>query len=168
MSARLRKISSTMAKPTPTSAAAMAITKRANTWPMTLSRKALKAIRLMLTALSISSIDRSTSNAFLRASTPYTPRQKMTAAKSRNSFRYTGSVPSCQRHRADEGGQQEDRGHFERDHVGAEDRVADLRRAPDGEGAELLVAEAVEQDRAQRAEEEEGDERAEDTLVVVE
>ena len=47
-------------------------------------RWSAKASRLMLTELRISSIDMSTSTAFLRASTPYTPMAKSTAPSSRN------------------------------------------------------------------------------------
>ena len=59
-----------MARPTPTSAAAMAITNSANTDPATAPCMAPKAMRLMLTAFRMSSIDMRTSTAFLRAITP--------------------------------------------------------------------------------------------------
>ena len=59
-----------MARPTPTSAAATAITNRANTSPPTVSRKAPKATRLRFTALRMSSMDMSTRTPFRRASTP--------------------------------------------------------------------------------------------------
>ena len=55
----------------PTSAAATAITNSANTMPFTsLPLFKANAMRLMFTAFKISSIDISTSTAFLRASTP--------------------------------------------------------------------------------------------------
>src|SRR3954468_6324986 len=109
-------MSRTMARPTPTSAAATAITNRAKIWPATVCRKAPKATRLMLTALRISSIDISTSTPLRRASTPYTPVQNRKAARNRNSFRYTApSVPSRDDDGADQGGEEEHRHDLERD-----------------------------------------------------
>ena len=72
MVARLRKTSSTIASPSPTSAAAIVMTNSVNTWPASsLSRsQTSKATRLRLTALSISSTDISTRIALRRASTP--------------------------------------------------------------------------------------------------
>src|SRR5947209_18674672 len=105
-------MSSTMARPTPTSAAAMAITNRANTWPAIVSRKAPKAIRLMFTAFRISSTDMSTSTPFLRASTPYTPVQKRSAPRKRNSLSSTELVPPGDYHGAHEGGEEQDRDGF--------------------------------------------------------
>jgi hypothetical protein len=63
-------MSSTIASPTPTSAAATVITKRAKTWPTTVPCSTPKAMRLMLTALRISSTDIRTITPFFRASTP--------------------------------------------------------------------------------------------------
>ena len=61
---------STIARPTPTSAAATAMMNSANTAPVMFPCSAPKVSRLMLTALRISSIDISTSTVFLRAMTP--------------------------------------------------------------------------------------------------
>src|SRR5680860_968828 len=113
----------TMARPTPTSAAATAITNRAKTWPDTALVMVLKATRLMFTELRMISIDMSTSTPLRLDITPYTPMQNSTAASSRNWFRNTASVPSGDHDGADERSEQEKRNEFERDQVGPEDRV---------------------------------------------
>ena len=63
-------MSSTIARPTPTSAAAIVMTNSANTCPATAWWNAENATRLMFTALSMSSTLMSTSTPLLRASTP--------------------------------------------------------------------------------------------------
>src|SRR5829696_4466257 len=83
MERRLRYTSRTIANPTPTSAAATAITYRANTCPSTLPCRRAKAMKLRLTALRISSTDINTITALRRASTPYTPMQNSTAPSSK-------------------------------------------------------------------------------------
>jgi hypothetical protein len=72
----------------------------------------------------------------------------------RNWFRYTAS-PSAHG------------GHLERHDIGAEDGVADVGGALDGDGADLLVAEGVGQHRAEGAEEEKGHQAGQPALIVV-
>ena len=68
---------------------------KAKIWPTAAEslNHALNAIRLMLTELSISSIDIKTNTAFLRASTPYTPTLKRKAPSVRTQARLTVSPP---------------------------------------------------------------------------
>src|SRR5437764_12422736 len=129
-------MSSTMARPTPTSAAATVMMNRANTWPViavAVPPMKPKAMKLMLTALRISSIDMRTSTPFFRASTPYTPMANKAAPRRRHWLSSTGSVPPCQDDGADEGGEEKHRHDLERDEVGREDGVTD------GVGATRLV-----------------------------
>src|SRR5512132_904894 len=134
---------STMARPTPTSAAATAMMNRANTAPATSPCIAPNAIRLMLTALRMSSIDISTSTVFLRAMTPYTPVQKRIAPSSRNWLRISSSTASPvlpgDDDGADQRGEQQHRDDLERDQVLGEDRVAHGGRVAAGVGARGLV-----------------------------
>ena len=65
--------------PTAASAAATAMTKIAKTWPMALCSCAEKAIRLMLTAFRISSIDMKMMMMLRRTITPMTPIMKSAA-----------------------------------------------------------------------------------------
>src|ERR671920_67437 len=113
-------MSRTIASPTPTSAAATAITKSANTWPATSPWNAPNATRFRFTAVRMSSIDIRTSTPFLRASTPYTPVLKRNADSRRNWLRCT-SVPPRHDDRPDEGGEQQDRDDLEGHDVALED-----------------------------------------------
>src|SRR5512145_2242335 len=67
-----------IARPTPASAAATAITKKTKIWPPMPSRWA-SATNVRLTALSISSTHMKITIALRRSSTPATPRVKSTA-----------------------------------------------------------------------------------------
>jgi hypothetical protein len=71
-----------MARPRPASAAAMATTNSAITWPACRGSRShtSKVTRFRLTAASISSTDISTRIVFRRASTPYTPAANSSAA----------------------------------------------------------------------------------------
>src|SRR5579884_2064150 len=166
-------MSSTIASPTPTSAAAIVITNSANTCPDTLWWNAENATRLMFTAFSISSMLISTSTPLRRASTPYTPVQNRNALRIRNWFSCTGSSISARdRDGTDECGQQEHRHDLERHHVGPEDRVGDggrqtihPQRVVD---ADLSGAERVDEQEDQHAEDEQGRHRGRPALVVVE
>jgi len=65
--------------PTAASAAATAMTKIANTWPITSCNCAENAIKLMLTAFRISSIDMKMMMMLRRTITPMTPIMKSAA-----------------------------------------------------------------------------------------
>src|SRR5918996_1438057 len=136
---------STIASPTPTSAAATAITNRANTAPATSPLAAPNVSRLMLTALRISSIDISTITVFLRAMTPYTPMQKRIAPSSRNWLSMRSSIAGPtpvlpgDDDGADQGGKQQHRHDLERDQVLRKDRVADRGRVAAAHGVDLTL-----------------------------
>src|SRR5438128_11113476 len=127
-----------MARPMPTSAAATVITNSAKTWPVTRASfsHCENATRFTFTAFSISSIDISTSTAFRRASTPYTPVAKSTAENARtNGSRMVASPSGCigllppgQGHGADQRGQQQDGHDLERHDERVEDRRPHLGR----------------------------------------
>src|SRR4029453_18703067 len=135
----------TIASPTPTSAAATAITNKANTAPATSALAAPNVSRLMLTALRISSIDISTITVFLRAITPYTPIAKRIAASRRNwlSIRSSIAAPSAVLSGDDDGAherrQQQHRHDLERDQVLREDRVAHRGGVAAADGVDLPV-----------------------------
>src|SRR5918994_5285190 len=134
---------STIASPTPTSAAATAITNSANTAPATSPFAAPNVSRLMLTALRISSIDISTITVFLRAMTPYTPMQNRIAPSSRNWLSIRSSIAAPlpvipgDDDGADQRRQQQHRDDLERDQVLREDRVAHGRRVATPHGVDL-------------------------------
>src|SRR5580704_7140004 len=163
-----------MASPTPTSAAATAITNRAKTCPATVLLKAPKAIRLMLTAFRISSTDMRTSTLFLRARAPYTPVQNKKAARIRNSLscmRRSSLVPPGDHDGADQRRQEEDGGHFEGDDEVVEDGDPDRGGVapPVGDQGGVYVdsLETPLQGDRQHAEEEQGDDPGQPPLVVV-
>ena len=92
-----------------------------------------KARRLMLTEFRMSSIDISTSTAFLRASTPYTPMENRTAPEEEELVDQHGrSVFPGQHDGADHGREQHEGQGPERDQVRPEDRVADVLDGLDG------------------------------------
>src|SRR5438874_10894009 len=123
----------------------------------------------MLTAVSISSTDASTSTPLRRASTPYTPTQNSTAARKRNSLRITsGSVPSRQRDSTNESGEEQHGDDFEGDQVRREDRVGHVRRPLHSGEADVAAAKAIRQHGHEHAEEEEADQGSQPLLVVVE
>src|SRR3972149_10611789 len=89
----------TIARARPTSAAATVITKRAKMSPVNCSgdRYTAKAIKLMLTACSISSTDIRMSTALRRASTPYIPSEKRMLLSTRKFW--IGIIPRPPHHR---------------------------------------------------------------------
>ena len=72
-----------MARPTATSAAATAITKKTRTWPSGLPSRWPKATNDRFAAFSISSIDMKMTSGLRRMMTPTTPMEKSTAARAR-------------------------------------------------------------------------------------
>src|SRR5437879_261630 len=70
---RTRKMTMTMARPNPTSATVIAIVNSAKTTPVTSPWKRPNAARLMLTALSMSSMPSRMPTALRRVSTPNRP-----------------------------------------------------------------------------------------------
>src|SRR2546423_14954357 len=109
-----------IARARPTSAAAMVITKTAKMMPVNCcgERYTAKAMKLILTACSISSTDIKMSTALRRASTPYIPSEKRIVLSTRKrsigimsrasrSFAFFSSGEddrADQRHHQDEGG----------------------------------------------------------------
>src|SRR4051812_45738614 len=154
---RCRKTSSTIARPTPTSAAATVMMKRAKICPTAAVslNQALNAIKLIFTEFSISSIDIRTSTAFLRASTPYTPTLKRNALSVRIQARLTCRLPSIllrQHDRAYQCGKQQDRDQLERQDVPAEQRLPDVGSANDLVQVDALAAEGAPDDKREDAE----------------
>src|SRR2546427_3405132 len=125
----------------------------------------------MFTAFRISSTDMSTSTPFLRASTPYTPVQKRSAPRKRNSLRSTELVPPGDDHGAHQGGEEQHRDGLEGDDVGLEDGVAHQRGGADpeetAEGVEGGGVEGVDQDVHQEPQQEQGHGQGQEALVVV-
>jgi hypothetical protein len=80
---RLRKMATRMPRPTTTSAAATAITKKARTWPSRAPLVLAKVTNDRLTAFSISSMHMNTTMALRRISTPATPMPNRMAESSR-------------------------------------------------------------------------------------
>src|SRR5437868_158199 len=98
------------------------------------------------------------------------------AAPRRRNWLSSNSIPPGEDDGADEGGEEQDRHDLEGDEVGREDGVADstgAARLADGLGralqlAQLVVAEEVDEDVAEHAQEEECGDRRDAALVVVE
>src|SRR4051812_32901086 len=112
-----------MARPTAASAAATVMTKNTNTWPATPYVWA-NATKERFTALSISSTHMKMMIAFRRVSTPTTPIANSTAEKKSDSASI--GLPSAgQRHRADDGGEQQDAGDFKGQQILVEERTGD-------------------------------------------
>src|SRR5215510_8457031 len=113
-----------IARPTAASAAATVITKKTNTCPAT-PYACANATKLRFTALSISSTHMNTMIAFRRISTPNTPITKSTAEKKRDSASTFLSALLAQDHGADDGSEQQNAGHLEREQVLVEERRCD-------------------------------------------
>src|SRR5262245_2250605 len=128
---RLRNSARTTARPTATSPAATAIVKTANTWPIRSWVLAPKAMKLMLAAFIISSIDMRMTMALRRVRTPRTPMVNSTRLKIRASTGGIGTAgPSVflarQDDRADHRHEQEHGGDLEGQQVVLIERPADL------------------------------------------
>src|SRR5207237_1134696 len=106
-----------MAMPTSTSAAATAITRKANTTPSSELRNRLSAANARFTALSISSMHMKTTSGLCRTRKPTAPMVKSAPLNSRK--RYAAGISANPSHRqvhgADGGDQQEDGGHLDRE-----------------------------------------------------
>src|SRR5881628_2203939 len=113
-----------MASPTAASAAATAITKKTNTCPPT-PRRCARATKVRFTALSISSTHMKITIALRRSSTPATPSVNSTAEMARAGPRSTLQFALREHHRADDGGEEEQAGDFERDQIRVEQRTGD-------------------------------------------
>src|SRR6266487_1405355 len=111
-----------MASPTAASAAATAITKKTNTCPPT-PRRCARATNVRFTALSISSTHMKITIALRRSSTPATPSVNRTAEIARAGPRSTLEFSFRQHHRADNRGEEEQAGDFERNQIGVEQRA---------------------------------------------
>src|SRR5438270_2552866 len=122
----------------------------------------------MLTALSINSMDASTSTALRRASTPYTPMQNRTAARNRNWFNSIRSVPPGYGDGAHEGGKKQHGHDFERDQIRPEHGVGHVGRALHAGDADLVVAEGIGEHGDHDTEEKEAGQGGQPPLVVVE
>src|ERR1043165_8088490 len=96
-----------IARPTAASAAATVMTKKTKTCPAT-PYVCAKATKVRFTALSISSTHMKMMIALRRVSTPTTPIVNRTAEKKRDSASIGSVAAARQRHRPDNGGEQQD------------------------------------------------------------
>src|SRR5690349_13244933 len=104
---RTRNSRITIASPIAASETVMQMVKTENTMPMVLPAKRENAIRLMLTALSISSMPSRMPTVLRRVTTPNSPMQKTTALRIRYACRPMAPLVLGAReiHRAQHGGQ---------------------------------------------------------------
>src|SRR3954466_12649395 len=112
-----------MASPTAASAAATVMTKKTNTCPATPYCWA-NAMKVRLTALSISSTHMKMMIAFRRVSTPTTPIVNSTAEKKSDSASI-GTPLLADHHRADDRREQQHAGDLEGQQIGREERRRD-------------------------------------------
>src|SRR5260370_39512644 len=116
----------TRARPSATSATVMQMVNTVKIIPETSPRKRAKATRLMLTALSISSMPSRMPMVFRRGRTPNRPMQKSMAARGREAWSATGPVDRPgEEERAHQGGQEQHTAHLEGHHVGGEHPLPD-------------------------------------------
>src|SRR3954463_6198428 len=126
-------MASTMASATAASAAASTITIKLKTWPVRTGDGLylLKATKLTLAALRMSSTPIRMPTAFVRVMQVYMPSAKRTAPTIRKCGRAGVNMSALldflagDHHRADQRGQQHQRHHLEREQVLAQEDVAD-------------------------------------------
>src|ERR1039457_23787 len=130
-----------IARPTAASAAATTITKKLKMCPFTCFNWYEKVMKLRFTALSISSMDMNTVITLRRSTKPETPSANSTALRIRYQEMGTPVILlqllSRQHHGAQNGDQNEDRHHLERQQKLREQRAAHVERGAVPEGAEM-------------------------------
>src|SRR5215469_7954315 len=118
---RKRKMATMMASPTATSAAATHSTKNTSACPSAVPCRWPKATRARLAALSMSSMDMKMMSGSRRMITPSTPRLNSTADSA--TYQEIGAMSLAarlalgQRHHSDDGHQEQQGGHLEREQV---------------------------------------------------